>query len=265
MTQSRRRLLSALIAVPLGAALLAGCASAAPAPPVSPSADGAVTGPVVVFAAASLTESFAQIADAFEAANPGTTVTLSLGGSSALAASIRSGAPVDVFAAANAETMATITGAGLASGPEVFARTELQIAVPAGNPGNVTGLADFADTGRTIALCAPEVPCGAASARAFDAAGITPAPDTLEQDVRAALTKVELGAVDAALVYRTDVLAAGDTVQGIDFAEASDARAEYSIVALSGAANAPAAAAFAAFVLGDEAQRILDAAGFTVD
>lgn len=249
--------------MPLGAALLAGCASAASAPPSS--ADGAVTGPVVVFAAASLTESFAQIAGAFEAENPGSTVTLSHGGSSALAAGIRSGAPVDVFAAASAETMETITGAGLASGPDVFARTELQIAVPAGNPGKVTGLADFADPDRTIALCAPEVPCGSASALVFDTAGITPAPDTLEQDVRSALTKVELGAVDAALVYRTDVLVAGGTVEGIDFAEASAAPAEYSVVALGGAPNSAAASAFAAFVLGDAAQRILAAAGFTVD
>lgn len=162
-------------------------------------------------------------------------MTLSHGGSSALAAGIESGAPVDVFASANAETMATITEAGLASGPRVFARTVLQIAVPAGNPGNVTGLADFADRDRTLALCAPEVPCGSASARVFGIADITPAPDTLEQDMRAALTKVELGAVDAAIVYRTDVLVAGDAVQGIDFAEASEAPAEYAVVALSGA------------------------------
>ncbi|MET3767869.1 molybdate transport system substrate-binding protein [Marisediminicola sp. UYEF4] len=260
--RSRRRLVASLIAVPLGAALLVGCVPAASAPANS---DDAITGPIVVFAAASLTESFAQVADAFEAENPGTTVTLSHGGSSALAAGIESGAPVDVFASANAETMATITDAGLASGPRVFARTELQIAVPAGNPGNVTGLADFADRDRTIALCAPEVPCGSASARVFDIAGITPAPDTLEQDVRAALTKVELGAVDAAIVYRTDVLVAGDAVQGIDFAEASEAPAEYSVVALSGAPNSTAASAFTAFVLGDSAQRILASAGFTVD
>ncbi len=258
--RSRRRVVAALIAVPLGAALLTGCAPATPAPATS---DLAITGPIVVFAAASLTESFAQIADAFEDENPGTTVTLSHGGSSALAAGILSGAPVDVYAAANAETMARITGAGLASSPEVFARTELQIVVPAGNPGNVTGLADFADPDRTIALCAPEVPCGSASARVFDIAGITPAPDTLEQDVRSALTKVELGAVDAALVYRTDVLVAGDAVEGIDLDEASEAPAEYSVVALSDAPNSPAASAFTAFVLGGTAQRILAAAGFT--
>lgn len=261
---AHRRCLAALIAVPFGVALLAGCGPGAPAPTPVPPADGTATGPVVVFAAASLTESFAQIADAFEAENPGAAVTLSHGGSSALAASIRSGAPVDVFAAANAETMETITAAGLASGPVAFANTELQIAVPAGNPGNVTGLADFADPDRTIALCAPEVPCGAATARVFDLAGITAAPDTLENDVRAALTKVGLGAVDGALVYRTDVLVAGGTVLGIDFAEAAAAPAEYSVVALSGAPNSPAARAFTAFVRGDSAQRILAAAGFTV-
>ena len=116
--------------------------------------------------------------------------------------------------------MDQVVQAGDADGdPTVFVRNRLEIAVPAGNPAGVSGLADLADESLTIALCAPEVPCGAAAESAFEAAGITPAPDTLEPDVKATLAKVSLGEVDAALVYRTDVIAAGDDVEGIDFPE----------------------------------------------
>ena len=159
--------------------------------------------------------------------------------------------------------MAVVADAGLADGePVVFVRNRLQIAVPSGNPGGVSGLAAFADDELTIALCSEEVPCGAAAAKAFAAAGITPAPDTLEQDVKAALTKVELGEVDAALVYRTDVLAAGDDVEGIAFPEADGAVNDYPVAPLADAPNAAAAEAFVAYVLSDDGQRVLTDAGF---
>ncbi|WP_165065351.1 molybdate ABC transporter substrate-binding protein [Marisediminicola senii] len=219
---------------------------------------------VTVYAAASLTESLGRIADRYEAANPGATVTLNFAGSSALAQQIMSGAPVDVFASASADTMRVVVDAGLADGdPVVFAGNTLEIAVPPGNPAGVSGLTDLANTALTIALCAPEVPCGAASTRVLDAAGITAAPDTLETDVRAALTKVELGEVDAALVYRTDVLAAGDAVEGIEFAGAADAVTDYAITRVMDAANPAAAAAFVDLVLGDDGRRVLADAGFT--
>ena len=252
------------------AVLLVGCSSAPPQPSRSPtvaeSARSTLTGEVVVFAAASLTDSFAEVADEFTEANRDVTVTVSLGGSSALSEQIVAGAPVDVFAAASPATMTTVTDAGLADGdPQVFVRNILEIAVPTGNPGDITSIADFADADRTIALCAPEVPCGAAAAKVFAAAGITAAPDTLEQDVRAALTKVQLGEVDAAMVYRTDVLAAGDAVQGIPFEEAGDAINDYPIAVLSDAPNPDAAAAFVDFVLSEAGQAILSDAGFQTD
>lgn len=249
----------------MSTALLAGCASTV-APSTSPSAtEDPLTGTIVVTAAASLTETFGDIATAFEKAHPGVTVTLNFGGSSALAESIVQGAPVDVFAAASSVTMATVVDAGLASSPTVFTSNSLEIAVPAGNPGTITGLSDFADPAQTIALCAPEVPCGAAAEKVFAAAGITPAPDTLEEDVKAALTKVRLGEVDAALVYRTDVLAAGDEVEGIQFSQSADAMTDYPIVAL-GESSAPAvAAAFVDFVLGAKSQEILARAGFAAE
>jgi molybdate transport system substrate-binding protein len=258
----------------VGAALLtlvlAGCGGAAArsdeaAPPRSGGASSdRLSGTVDVFAAASLTDAFGEIAELFEQQHPDAAVTLNLGGSSALAAQIVAGAPADVFAAASPRTMQTVVDAGAASGPVVFARNALEIAVPVGNPGDVTGLPDFADAQRTIALCAPEVPCGAAAEQVLAAAGVTPAPDTLEQDVRAALAKVRLGEVDAALVYRTDVLAAGDEVTGVPFPEAEDAVSDYPVVVLEEAPDAAAARAFVTLVLGPEGQGVLADAGFVL-
>lgn len=225
--------------------------------------EATLTGEVVVFAASSLTEAFTRIANDFQAANPDATVTFNFGASSALAQQIASGAPADVFASASPTTMAEVTDAGDATGtPTVFVRNRLEIAVPADNPGDVTGLADLADKNLTIALCAEEVPCGAAALKAFEEAGITPAPDTLEQDVKATLSKVELGEVDAALVYRTDVIAAGDTVKGIEFPESEEAINDYPITVLKAAPNPEGAQAFVDYVLSKDGQRVLTDAGF---
>ncbi len=104
--------------------------------------------------------------------------------------------------------MKTVTDAGDADGdPEVFVKNRLEIATPKDNPGKVTGLADFTKKDLAIVLCAAAAPCGAAADKVFTAAGITPSVDSREADVKAVLTKVELGEADAALVYKTDVLA----------------------------------------------------------
>ncbi len=230
--------------------------------PSAPLSASAPSGTVDVFAAASLTGSFEQIGRAFERANPGVDVVFNFGSSAALAQQVVSGAPVDVFAAASPATMKTVVDAGDASGPVVFVRNRLQIAVPADNPGKVTGLADLTRPDLKIALCAPKVPCGTAAAKAFAAAGLTPSVDTEEQDVKAALSKVTLGEVDAALVYRTDVLAAGTKVTGIAFPEADRAINDYPIAATTAAENTEGAAAFVAYVLSPEGQAVLAAAGF---
>jgi molybdate transport system substrate-binding protein len=252
---------------PLGTVLvllLAGCggtsddgAAAAPAPSAA-ELDGTLT----VFAAASLTDVFTDLGERFEADHPGLDVQFNFAGSSALATQLTQGAPADVFASANEAQMAVVTDAGLADDPQVFAANVLQIAVPAGNPAGVTGLADLARQDLTIALCAPQVPCGAAAEDVLAAAGVPAAPDTLEEDVRAALTKVELGEVDAALVYTTDVTAAGDAVEGIDVPEAERAVNDYPVAVLADAPNPQAAAAFVELVRSEEGQQALAAAGF---
>ncbi|RIJ51692.1 molybdate ABC transporter substrate-binding protein, partial [Clavibacter lycopersici] len=243
------------VACAVAAGLLAGCSAGGSAPAGTPDpAPDALTGTLVVQAAASLTGSMDEVARGFEDAHPGMTVTVSYGGSSTLAQQIVQGAPADVFASASDATMQTVVDAGeTAADPRVFARNALEIAVPPGNPGRVAGLADFADPARTLALCAPEVPCGAAAATAFREAGVTPQPDSLEQDVRAALTRVELGEVDAAVVYETDVRAAGDRVEGVTLPDDADVTTDCVVAPLAGSASPAAAAAFADHVAGDDA------------
>ena len=224
---------------------------------------GTTVGPVTVLAAASLTEAFTAIGTQFEQLNPNLEVTFSFGGSSSLAQQIVSGAPADVFAAASPATMETVTGADAATGtPVTFARNQLVIAVPKGNPGGLTSLAALAGSGVKVALCAEQVPCGAAAQQALSAAGVRLTPVTLEQDVKAALAKVKLGEVDAALVYRTDARAAAADVDGVEFPGSARATNDYPIVALKDAPNPAGAAAFVAFVGSPDGRRILTDAGF---
>jgi molybdate transport system substrate-binding protein len=243
----------------------AGASDASTSPYSSTSDSGAakVSGTVTVFAAASLKETFTELGKQFEAAYPGTKVALNFGGSDTLAASITSGAPADVFASASPATMKTVTDAGDAAGaPSTFVRNQLEIATLPGNPQHIAGLADLARSGLKVALCAKTVPCGAAAQKAFTAAGLTVTPVSYEQDVKSALTKVELKEVDASVVYRTDVKAAGGKVAGVDFPEAAKAVNDYPIVALKDAPNTAGAQAFIGLVKSAEGQKVLGAAGF---
>ncbi|GAA2715407.1 molybdate ABC transporter substrate-binding protein [Micromonospora olivasterospora] len=222
-----------------------------------------VTGTVTVFAAASLTESFTQIGREFEAANPGSAVRFNFAGSSALATQINQGAPADVFASAAPTNMKTVTDAGNGDGAATtFVKNQLVIAVPRGNPKGVQALADLTGPGMKVALCAEQVPCGAAAKKALATANVSLTPVTLEQDVKAALAKVRLGEVDAALVYRTDARAASPDVHGVEFPESSGAINDYPIVVLRSAANKAGARAFVAYVLSDRGRAVLTAAGF---
>ncbi|RBY96940.1 molybdate ABC transporter substrate-binding protein [Blastococcus sp. TF02-8] len=246
-----------LVLVAAAALSLTAC-SGSPAPPGEE-----VEGTLTVFAAASLTDAFTELGEQLEEENPGLDVQFSFAGSSALATQITQGAPADVFASANETQMSVVTAAGLADGdPEVFTRNVLRIAVPEGNPAGVTGLDDFAREDLALAVCAPAVPCGAAAEKVFASAGVAARPDTLEEDVRAALTKVELGEVDAALVYASDVAAGGDAVEGIAFPEAERAVNDYPICVLASAPNPTAARAFVDLVLSAEGRRVLTDAGF---
>ncbi|MFE7929344.1 molybdate ABC transporter substrate-binding protein [Streptomyces sp. NPDC057456] len=229
----------------------------------SASASDKLSGTVTVFAAASLKESFTTLGKEFEKAHPGTKVTFSFGGSDSLAASITGGAPADVFASASPKTMAIVTDAGDASGtPATFVRNQLEIATLAGNPDKISSLEDLTKSSLKVVLCDKTVPCGAAAQKALDAGKLKLTPVSYEQDVKAALTKVELKEADAAVVYKTDVHAAGDKVEGVEFPESADAINDYPIVQLKDAQNADAAKAFMALVRSAEGQKVLTEAGF---
>ncbi|KUL42127.1 molybdate ABC transporter substrate-binding protein [Streptomyces regalis] len=229
----------------------------------SASASGKLSGEVTVFAAASLKESFTTLGKEFEKAHPGTEVTFSFGGSDALAASITGGAPADVFASASPKTMKIVTEAGNASGtPATFVRNQLEIATLPGNPDKVASLKDLTDSDLKVVLCDEAVPCGAAAHKALDASKLKLTPVSYEEDVKAALNKVVLKEADAAVVYKTDVQAAGDKVEGVDFPESADAINDYPITLLKDAPNAEAAEAFMALVRSAEGQKVLNAAGF---
>lgn len=235
--------------------------------------DGA-TGEVVVSAASSLTEAFTDIARAFEAQHPSTRVTLNFASSATLATQINEGAPADVFAAADQAQLDAVTAEGKAAPGAVFALNRLAIARPKGSSA-VTTYADLAKPGLKLVLAADGVPAGDYAIRslvAADRAGEFGANfqaramanvKSREPNVRAVLTKVQLGEADAAIVYRTDVTAAPE-VEAIAIPDAYNVDAEYVIAPLRRGKNPPGGALFVAFVQGDEGRAFLAARGFTM-
>lgn len=250
----------------IAALALGGCAGA----DVDPDASGEpvaevgaeLTGELTIYAAASLGTAFDELAAEFEARHPSLDVLpIVYDGSSTLATQLIEGAPADVFASADEKNMQKVVDAGLADSAELFASNTLVIAVPAGNPGGVTGLQSLADPALTVVLCAPEVPCGAASQTLLADAGVDVEPASLEQSVTAVLTKVATGEADAGLVYATDVRASAD-VEAVDAEGAADVVNRYPVTMLTDAAHPQAAAAFIAFVLSDDGRSVLSRLGF---
>lgn len=256
----------AVSAVVTAALMLGSCSSgrsaATPHDGSSPATSPKVAGTVTVLAAASLTDPFTTLGKQFEAAHPGVKVTLSFGASSTLAQQINEGAPVDVFAAAAPTNMKQVIDAGGAASSSNFAKNVLEIAVPPSNPAQVKGVADLARPGVKVALCQPQVPCGALAAQVIANAKVDVTPVTLEQDVKGTLTKVELNEVDAGLVYATDVTAAGPKVVGVPLPPDVNASTQYPIAALTKAPNQAGGKAFLAYVLSPDGQKVLTAAGF---
>jgi molybdate transport system substrate-binding protein len=255
--------------VGITASASAGCGSsggsgsaASPTASSSASASPSLSGSITVFAAASLQEAFKTIGTQFEAAHPGVKVTFSFGASSALATQIVNGAPADVFASASPKNMQQVVTAGDASNPVNFVKNVMEVAVPPANPAHVTSVNDLAKSSVKVALCQPQVPCGATAAKVFANAKITVKPVTLQPDVKSVLTQVEFGDVDAGVVYVTDVNAAGTKVTGIQIPASVNASTEYPIAPLSKSSDAAAAQAFVAYVLSPAGQSVLAADKF---
>jgi molybdate transport system substrate-binding protein len=222
----------------------------------------ALDGSITVSAAASLTEAFEQIGDAFETEHPDATVTFNFGSSSSLARQIEEGAPADLFASADEASMHRLVDAGLIDGSRTtFARNQLTIVVKKGNPRNIQTLADLATAG-VVSLCGQEVPCGRYADEVLTAANVT-IPEgnvTRGQDVKATLGAVAEGDADAGIVYVTDV--ANADVDAIAIPAAPNAIAIYPIAMLTSSPNQALARAFIEFVLSPAGQAILETAGF---
>ena len=216
-----------------------------------------------VLAAASLTDAFSELADAFEADHVEVDVELSFAASSTIREQVVAGAPADVLASADEPTMARLVEAGAVEGePTAFASNSLEIAVPAGNPAGVRELADFARADLVLGLCVPDAPCGRLAREVLAGAGVEPTLDTEADDVRALLTQVSAGELDAGIVYRTDVRAAGDAVNGIPIPGDRNV-GNVLLLATATDAGAPAvAAAFVDFARSRAGQAILVAHGF---
>ncbi|WOP19905.1 molybdate ABC transporter substrate-binding protein [Raineyella sp. LH-20] len=251
---------------------LGGCGSAARSTSgpsgVTSAAQGGSTPRVTltVFAAASLAGPFDEIGTAFGAAHPGVTVRYSYGGSSDLVSQLAAGAPADVLATADERTMQQARDKALVPQSTLFATNQLAILVAPHNPLGITGAKDLARSGLKVVVCAPQVPCGAATERALQAAGIPITPVSEEANVTDTAGKVTSGQADAAVVYATDVAKAeaAGTGTGVPLGvEQTPNRYPIGVTAggASGA-NADVARAYVAYVTGAEGQAILARAGF---
>jgi molybdate transport system substrate-binding protein len=217
-----------------------------------------------VFAAASLTDAFTEAGDQFAKTNTRVRFVFNFGSSSTLATQITNGAPADVFASADEANMQKVVDAKLADGgPAAFATNRLEIAVAAGNPKKIGGLADLARPDVVLVLAAPTVPAGKYALDALGRAGVTAKPVSQEVDVRAVLNKVSLGEADAGIVYVTDVRSAGAGVTGVDIPEWHQVLARYPIAVVKDSKSGQLARGFVDYILSPPGQNVLAEFGFS--
>jgi molybdate transport system substrate-binding protein len=217
----------------------------------------------LVFAAASLTAPFEAIGKEFEHQHPGSKVEFSFAGTPQLVVQLREGAAADVLASADMPNLQKIVVAGqTAAPPMVFAHNRLTIVTAKGNPKAIHGLADLARKDLKVALCGPDVPAGKYARQALTKAGTAVQSVSDEPNVKAVVSKVQLGEIDAGIVYVTDAASAAATVAAVPIADEYNIVADYPIAVLSAGKNRALAEQFVAFVLSDDGQRILQRGGF---
>jgi molybdate transport system substrate-binding protein len=253
---------AAACALALAAAGCGGSSSANSSASAYSEANDTLSGTLHVFAAASLTEAFSTLGKQLEATHPGVQVVFNFGASSTLAQQINQGAPADVFASASTKNMDQVISAGDAKSSTAFVKNVMAVAVPPSNPAHISSVRDLAKSHVKVAVCQAQVPCGATAERVFANAQITVKPVTLEADVKSVLSKVELGEVDAGVVYVTDVRAAGGKVKGVIISKNVNASTTYPIAPLTDSHNLTASQAFVSYVLSPAGQAVLAADGF---
>ena len=232
---------------------------------------------LTVLAAASLTESFAELGKMFEAQNPGVTVAFSFAGSQQLSEQLAQGAPADVFASASKKYMTAVVDAKRvnAGDSKVFVQNRLVLVFPKENPAGLVGLKDLAREGLKLVLADKAVPVGQYSLDFLDKASADAAFDksfkdnvlknvvSYEDNVKSVLSKVVLGEADAGIVYVTDVSAdAAGKVSKIEIPDALNTIANYPVAPIADGTNPELAQAFVALVLSPEGQAVFAKHGF---
>ena len=258
----RNRTVALLLSL-VAALALAGCGGSDASGGASGGSSDKETGTLNVLAAASLTETFTSLAKDFEADHPGVTVKLAFDSSATLAEQVTQGAPADVLATADEATMQTVVDAGGTEGdPQLFATNHLQMVVPKDNPANIQQFSDLEKPGVKYVVCVDTAPCGKLAVKVLAATGIKAKPASEEVDVKAVLSKVELGEADAGLVYATDAVAGGDKVKPIDIPTSNENLNSYPIAALADAKKPGLAKEWVDLVTGTQGQQALADAGF---
>jgi molybdate transport system substrate-binding protein len=236
------------------AVAVAGCGAAAGQPGNAPTRHT-----VVVLAASSLTEPLTAIAKDFESSHPGTDVQVSFAASSTVVSQVNQGAPADLIALAGISAAGPLDKSRIVGGMPTLAKNTLEIATPPSNPGRVTAIADLSRPTLKVVLCAATVPCGMAAAKALSIAGVVAHVVSYETNVKATLTKVQLGEADAAIVYRSDVLSAGERVHGVPIPATVNQTLDYPLIRLT---DDPTTVEVMAFILSDQGRKRLRDNGF---
>jgi molybdate transport system substrate-binding protein len=229
---------------------------------------------LTVYAAASLTDAFTELGKAFEASHPNVRIKFNFGGSQNLRTQIEQGAPADIFASANTKEMDTlVTGKFVnADAPTVFLTNQLVVVLPKNNPAGIQNLQDLSKPGVKLVLAAEEVPAGKYARQILDNLSVSYSSDykdkvlanvvSNEDNIKQAVTKVQLGEADASIVYASDAVATPE-LQKIQIPAEMNVIASYPIAPLAKSANADLADQFVEYVLSGEGQATLKKWGFT--
>lgn len=218
-------------------------------------------GPVTVYAAASLTEAFGDVAKEFHRDHNDAPVEFNFGSSATLVTQLSHGAQADVFASADEVNMTKAVDAKLVDGtPQTFAHNRLTILVAPGNPRGITGLRDLVRPGLSVALAAPQVPAGRYAQEAFRKAGVRAPASSQELDVKTVVSRVALGEVDAGVAYVTDVKPAARKVEAVEIPAEHNVTANYQVAVLREAHQG--GELFLKFLLSDAGRAILERHGF---
>jgi molybdate transport system substrate-binding protein len=215
---------------------------------------------VVVLAASSLTQPLTAMAKDFESRHPGTDVEVSFAASSTVVSQVNQGAPADLIALAGTAAAEPLNKGLVVGRTPTLASNTLEIATPPGNPGKVHAITDLSRPDLKVVLCAATVPCGKAAARALSAAGVVAHVVSYETDVKATLTKVQLGEADAAIVYHSDVVSAGPQLHGVPIPASVNQTLHYPLIRLT---DDPTTAEFMTYLLSEQGRQRLHDNGFT--